>query len=518
MTATIQGQETQSRTRRRYGNVIDPPKTGFFGLPEKVSRLAVGTILAAFCANLFVSWIPVIGTYSVWIALAIAVAGGFRCFQMLRKGSFGRYRYQEKILKKNFAQAVKKGWTRYRPGPSSEITDGSYRLPGPLAASRCDDYIDSHGNSFGMVWDPYRRTGTVFFSVAAPGNQLFDQADIDRMVSEWALFQSESGILSSIVQVAASVVTTRDTGQRLPAAVAAQRAQAKDEDVPAMARSAMDDVLAVENRSIPRIEHVVSLTFSGQASREEGLQARSREQLAEEIATVMDSFNRIIEAAASGSTQPMTAADITDHFYVAYNPKLADAVDKARMSEGATGIRWEDSGPTYAEAFKDYYEHSEFYSKTFQQWKAPAALFQEDSLRTLLEPDLGIERKRVTLLYRPMTPDRSQSTAMDILHDAEFDTNQRGRKASSVSKATQDKAARTEAELANGAVLVPFSMMVTVTTDDPDRFARISAETKRKASTGVHIGVREATYTHDSAFALGLGAGLVPADFQMKGL
>ncbi|WP_144938640.1 SCO6880 family protein [Rothia kristinae] len=504
--------------RRRYGNIIDPPKTGFFGLPKKVSNFAVGTIIAAFAAQSIVSMIPVIGAYTLFVSAAIVLFGAFRVWRMTRKGAFGRYAYQEKKLKKNFLKAAKKGLTKYLPGPSSNLPDGSCRAPGPLSGTRCDDYEDSLHHTFGMLWDQHRRMGTVFFSVAAPGPQLFDQSDIDRMVSEWALFQSESGLQSSIVQVAASVVTTRDTGQRLPNALAVHRATAGDEPVPAAARETMNEVLEMENRQIPRIEHVVSLTFSGQSAPEQGLPARSREQVAEEVSTVVDGFKRVLEGASSGATRLMTSQDITDHFYAGFNPGQSDAIDRARMTDGGTGLRWEEAGPTYAEAHKDFYEHSNFFSKTFQQWRPPQALFLEDSLRTLLEPDLGIERKRVTILYRPMTPDKSQQEAMSAVLDSSFDKNQRGRKASSVSKATERKARQTEAELANGAVLVPFSLMVTITTEDPAKFPRMVAETRRKASTGVHIAIREATWTHDSAFLLALAAGLVPEDFEMRGL
>ena len=71
--------------------------------------------------------------------------------------------------------------------------------------------------------------------------------------------------------------------------------------------------------------------------------------------------------------------------------------------------------------------------------------------------------------------------------------------------------------MAHGATLVPFGLVVTVTTDDPKKFPRLAAETSRKATSGINLRLREATYSHDAAFALGLGLGLTPRDFKLKG-
>lgn len=444
--------------------------------------------------------------------------GAFVVIRKLQRGAFGRYKYQEKMLKKMFLKRKKTGMNSYRPGPSGKAPDGSYRMPGPLAGTVCNDYEDAFGNRFGMIWDEARRTGSVGFSVAAPGLSMFDQQTVDQMVADWASVHHQAGLNAAIVQMAATVVATKDTGRRLPLAVQRNRQGVQDEDVPDLARSVMDEVLDIENRSIPRLEHIVTLTFSGAPVKEAGLPARSRTEVADEIATVMNSFRASLEHSSAGVCRVMLTDDLTDHFYAAYNPGQADAIDAARISGEGTGLLWEEAGPTYADEEKDYYEHSGFYTKVFQQWKPPAALFHEDSLRALLGADLGVAKKRVTILFRPQTPAASQVKAMEAIREAKFEVNQKGEKASSESKEANRRAHHTESELGQGAVLVPFSAMVAITTEDTAKFRKLAAETTGKASTGINIRIREATWTHSAAFALALGAGLVPQDFEMKGM
>lgn len=508
-------QESSVDQRIRYGNIIIPPDSGYFGIPKAVSNFAVGLIMSAFAVWFLLSLIPPLSRFSMWIVLVMLLIGGVRIWRRLRKGSFGRYKWEEKKMKKLFLKAKKEGKTSYRPGPSGSVPDGSYRLPGLLAATENVEYIDSFHNPYGLLWDNDRKLGTVFLSVAAPGLQLLDQRFIDRMVAQWAAFMREAGTSANIVQVAATITTTRDTGTRLPLAVAKHRTYAGEAEVPVAAREVMDEVLELENQSLPRIEHVVSLTFSAGSIAEAGLASRSRDELADEISTVINSFVVTLRDAAAGTVRLMDSQAITDMFYSANNPGQSHSIDLARMSEAGTTIRWEESGPTFADAEKDWYSHSNYYTKCFQMWKPPATLFFEDSLRPLLSPDFSLEKKRVTLIYRPLPTDRSHAIALNTVNDALYESNQKGVKGGSVAASTVKKAKKTEEEMAYGATLVPFSMIITATTDDPGKFPRISSDIRRYGSTGVNLGIREATYTHDAAFALSMGAGLIPRDFKL---
>lgn len=503
-------------TRPRFGNIIAPETTGLFGIPQKVSDYAVRSIIILFIIWFALSVIPAVSAYAMWITLAVALFFGYQVRSQLLKGKDGRYQWEEKMLKKLFFEAKKKGYTSYRPGPSSDLPDGSYRAPGLLAPTEMQQYQESYGKDYGFLWDPSRKTGTVFFSVSAPGLQLLDREFINSMVSQWSAYHREAGIQASILQVAAVTETTIDPGTRLPQAVEQFRSFAGDHQVPVAAREVIDQVVEIENRQKPRVEHIISMTFSARAIPNAGLPARDSHSLAEEISTVMNGFAEGLSASSSGAVTIMDAQSITDYYFTCYNPDKDTAVDQARQEPGGTGLVWENIGPTYHEAEADYYEHSKFYSKSFQMWRPPMSLFHEDSLKALLEPDSKLVKKRVTLFFRPQAPDASQKIALEAVNHAKFAKGQKGNKGGSTAEANKQKAERTENEMGMGALMVPFSMIATITTDNPEKFPNLAAELKRKGSTGIMIQLREATMSHDAAFAMGLGAGLVPNDYRLN--
>lgn len=268
-----------------------------------------------------------------------------------------------------------------------------------------------------------------------------------------------------------------------------------------------------ENTALPRIEHLVTLTFSARAEPTIGIPARSDQELADEIQTVIDGFRESLAASSRGSVSLMTYQDITDYVYSTFNPGQAAAVDIARKG-GGTGLRWEEAGPSYHNVEKEWYEHSGYYSKTLQMWRPPASVFYEDSIVDLLAPDQRITHKRVTILYRPLPPDVSSQKALEAVNNAKWKVGQKKRKATSEDKTAAAKAEQTENEMALGATLVPFSLLVTITVDDVEKFPQLTADTNRRGGSQINLRLREADYSQDFAFALSLGAGAVPQDFK----
>lgn len=132
----------------------------------------------------------------------------------------------------------------------------------------------------------------------------------------------------------------------------------------------------------------------------------------------------------------------------------------------------------------------------------------------LLAPDQRIAHKRVTILYRPLPPDISSQKALEVVNNAKWKVGQKKRKATSEDKNAAAKAEKTETEMGLGATLVPFSLLVTITVDDPAKFPQLTADTNRRGGSQINVRLREAEYSQDFSFALSLGAGAVPNDFK----
>ena len=488
-----------------YGNVQEPKYARTMGLSmASVALVIVGGVTTFFLMQFFA--VPI---HFAAIALLVAAAGVW----FLETGKKqGRTRLERAVGAHMFRKSKKKGASTYLSGPTSRMPDGSHRAPGLLASTEMFEGADHLGRPFAFLWDRVKKTGTVFFTAASSGLDLQDQETIDFLVSGWGGYLQQTGTLAALEQVAATVTSVRDTGERLPAAVQEQRSRVAADAVSPFAREAVDEIVDDVNASGGRVDARIAVTFSGIPNSEEGLDARSREDLMAEVMVHLPAMIEQLELSGGGVVSYLAAQEIIDATYVAYNPERAVAVEQARLSGVGTGLTWEEVGPVYAVNELDRYVHSGGISQSFQVWRAPAGVFRESSLMALMRADGLSEQKRVTILYRPLTVEQSQKRVQTAVADADYETNQKGRKATGVQLAAAARAQRTEAEVSEqGVSLVRFSFIITVTVLDPAALQRVPAMVRNAAQTGAQLSVRPSTGNEDAAFAIGLGLGIVPA-------
>lgn len=492
-------------TEQLYGNIQEPRYARTMGLSMASVVLVIAGGVSTFLLMQFFG-VPI---YLAAIALLVAVVGVW-FVETGRKQ--GRTRLERAVGTRMFRKARKKGATTYLSGPTSRMPDGSHRAPGLLAATEMLEGRDHLGRPFAFLWDRVKRTGTVFFTAASAGPELQDQERIDFLVSAWGGYLHQAGTLAALEQVSVTVTSVRDTGERLPAAVEGHRARVDDATVPTFAREAVNEIVAEVNAGIGRVDARIAVTFSGAPDPDQGLEARSREDLLGEVMVHLPAMIEQLELSGGGVVSYLDAQEIIDSTYVAFSPEAAIAVEQARLSGSGTGLTWEEVGPVHAVNAGDRYEHGAGISQTFQVWRAPAGVFRENSLMALMKPDEISEQKRVTVLYRPLTAEQSQKRVQTAVADADYETNQRGRKATGAQLASAARAKQTEAEVsARGATLIRFSFIITVTVLDRAALRRVPAMVRNAAQTGVQLSVRPSTGNEDAAFAIGLGLGIVPA-------
>ena len=155
-------QKSSGFDRPTYGNIIIPSNTGFWGFPKDLSNMAITCVVGAFLSQIILGMIN--QNLAIFSTALIVFSGIVTIIYRIRRGKFGRYKYQEQRLKKKFLKAKKAGKTEYRPGPASELPDGSYRAPGPLMATELKDWRSSSGDCWAMLWngDVPERFGSLF--------------------------------------------------------------------------------------------------------------------------------------------------------------------------------------------------------------------------------------------------------------------------------------------------------------------------------------------------------------------
>jgi len=164
-------------------------------------------------------------------------------------------------------------------------------------------------------------------------------------------------------------------------------------------------------------------------------------------------------------------------------------------------------GPSFAQAHRDYYLHDGSVSVTWTMTGAPRGVVLSSVLSQLLAPHRELDRKRVTLIYRPFDPARSARIAEQDKRNAEFKTSANTRP-SARSVAELHSTASTADEEARGHNLINFGLLVTATVADVDRLPDAIAAVDNLSATA-RLQVRPAHGSQDSAFAACLPLGLV---------
>ncbi len=165
-----------------------------------------------------------------------------------------------------------------------------------------------------------------------------------------------------------------------------------------------------------------------------------------------------------------------------------------------------------AQARWSSYRHDGAESVTWAMTGAPRGEVGCAVLADLLAPHPDVDRKRVTLLYRPLEDGRAARAVERDRHTADFRVAS-SRRPSARALAEQRAATRTAEEEARGAGLVDFAMLVTATVVDtpdgaPDALAAARAAVDTLAGTA-RVQLRPVFGAQDSAFAAALPVGLV---------
>ncbi|RJT76968.1 hypothetical protein D6T63_16040 [Arthrobacter cheniae] len=494
---------TDQQVVRQYGNIAEDKTAGLMGF-----TMASTAVLGIGAVGVFVA----IMMSQIWVAIGLAVFALAVAAVLGSKDRYGRSKPERWIARSLHTKGKKAGATTYKAGPVSQIPDGSFRAPGLLAATELINFQDLFGHEGVMLWHPRLKTGTVFLSTNSSGLGLLDQDRVNRLVGSWAAFQRDAGSNARVEQIAVTTQSTTDPGERLPDAVAVARQQAGNHEVPSFARQVMDDVVHNLNHNVPKLEQWVSLTFSGKASDQGRAPERTVDELVSDVKSLLQGFIEELESAGAGSVALMKATDLTDQTYVAYNPLGAAAVERARLTGTGTGLTWHEVGPASARTvgFPGRYEHAGLVSKSWQMFRPPAGTFRENALVALLSPDSSMVQKRVTVFYRPQPPEKSAVQVQEALTNAQFATNQKGRRPTSSQIIALEKARKAEREQAEGAALVRFAIGITATVHTPEQLPQVEASIMRNASSGIQMRVRGCDYNDDAAFAFNLGLGLIP--------
>lgn len=509
---SVQSPVTAART---YGNWRRPAGAGLGAL----GTLGTGLLL--------LSAIAVIGALALGgLVWAITVAGGSGLLLALL---VVRDRHHRSGLDR---VAARVGWARtrrrrahvYRSGPLGLLPWGTSQLPGLAAGSQLSEWQDSYGRRFALVTLPATRHHTVVFATEPDGASLVDVDQVDTWVAHWGAWLAGLGTEPGVVAASVTVETAPDSGARLRREVES----ATVAGAPPVARAMLAEVVRDYPVGSATITAYVALTLSG-SGRSGG--RRGVDAVARDLATRLPGLTQRLAATGAGAVRPVTAQQLCEVIRTAYDPTIARVLDEVHSDGQDPRLRWTDVGPMAAQAGWGEYRHDGAWSVTWSMTGAPRGEVFSSVLTDLLSPHPDVDRKRVTMLYRPLDAGRAARVVEHDRRNADFRVGSSSRPTARV-LAEQRAAIRTAEEEARGAGLVDLGMLVTATVLDPIGVdgeaasgAGMALDAARAAidtlSATARVQLRPVYGSQDSAFAAALPLGIVlpahlsvPAEFR----
>jgi hypothetical protein len=476
---------------RTYGNWRAPASAGIAGMGT------LGTAIMMF--GLVITMIATLAS-GITGALVSLVIVGTVLLLLMTKDKHGHSALQRLSTRIGWQRAKMARHNVYRSGPLGRTPWGKFQLPGLAAASQLSEYQDSYGRPFALLFYPSTRHFTVMINAEPDGASLVDEDQVDVWVAHWGQWLASLGHEPGIVAASVTVETAPDTGIRLRREVS----QNMQDGTPAIARAMLAEVIQTYPEGSALVSARVALTFKGT---DRNGTRRKEDDMGRELASRLPALTQSLNSTGAGAARPVTAQELCETIRIAYDPAAAVLIDEARSQGIAPELQWTDVGPAAAQAFWDKYRHDSAWSITWQMTQAPRGEVFSSVLSQLVGPHPDIDRKRVTLLYRPLDAATAARMVEADKRNASFRATASARP-SARSIAEARAADRTAQEEARGAGLVNFGMVVTGTVMSAEQLPDMVAAIDNLGATA-RVLLRPAYGSQDSAFVAGLPLGIV---------
>lgn len=413
------------------------------------------------------------------------------------------YSFFERLAEKGifmFAKLFKKN--KYRSGPLGFTKGGTFRLPGFASSVTPYDVVDSWGRPFTMIHMPAVGIYSVAFAVEPDGASLVDQSAIDQWVANWGGFLAEMGREISLVGVSVTGETSISSGVKLRKEIESTLSP----EASPLARQALEEAAMTYPAGMRQNRMWVTISLA--AAARSGARRRKPEVMAQELATKMPFWSSHLEATGAGLATPLEGHELAEIIRVAYDPAAEQVLDDAYYQGEDVHLDFENIGPAATETRWEEYQHDSGISVCWTMSEAPRGTVYSNVFARLFAPHDVIDRKRVTILYRPID---SARTASLVERDQNRARTRLTSKPNGSARLEQDLMAAnaTAEEEAKGAGLTYFGLVVSATVSNPERLSEAVAAVEHELAPSSRIQLRRAYGSHDAVFAATLPLGVM---------
>lgn len=461
--------------------------------------------------------------FGVGIALIVAVGGrtnnmfvlGGMVVALVIAETFYGWEYDGKTLARRIAERRelkkrdRRGESDYITGAMSHLAgnEGGNPMPGILATTKLLRGIDGYGNPFDVIHYPSKGLFAVSFRCEPDGNGMEDQDLIDLMVAKYGAWTATLPVEEGVVGASVIIDAAPGTGVELEESVLAERVP----DAPEAASRIMDALVTDLPNLSSDITGYVTVVWKRAAMTSA---AGTAADAVVEIAKRLPAHAAALSAAGAGDPVPMTEPEFVEVAQVAYDPETAVAFDLLRARDQAVELDWAGAGPSFLAEARDCVRLPGGAAETVEMRRPPRGAVFDNHLLRMLQPNGAFLRKRVAIFYQAVNADKAQTQAENAVRSEDFVAGQkRGRRTANTRRGIR-VAEKLDAEIAEGAALIPFAMLMTGTFEDSPENTRRARNALLTLMTSSRMKVRRSKGLQAALFHMTLPFGLIPWEFN----
>lgn len=433
----------------RFGNWLRPSSAGLFGLPRAGLAVVAGGVVVAFLClarGFYVAFWITLALTAVVVLVAIVPFGGVTLWQRASRSL-------------DDAARRRRGSSMYVTGAMSTLpAEAINRLPGALVNVDAVEGTDGLGRPYSLLHHKFTHLLAAVVGCTPDGAGMQDQDVVNTQVANFGAWIStlpvEDGLQGSTIVVDSASESTAGMVQEIidstvPTAPAHARAVIEAAAGQLPGRTATLSVYATMVYSIREL-----------VGRNDDITGA-----AAEVAARLPRQTALLEMAGGGTVQPLVDHQLARVAELAYMPTRDRELALDELSGLAARRSFENAGPGFFDDSQPgrVVYHDGVASMTVMMTVPPASHITARSFDRMFGPDPKFMRKRVTIFYRPIDPGQGRKDVDREVKNAAWRMSTRSGRPTSFDVQTKAVAEKTEQELASGARLSMFSLMLTVT-------------------------------------------------------
>lgn len=479
----------------KFGNWLKPTAPGLFGM--SLAALVVSGGGAVLVLLALVREAYALAGFTLLATVLIVVLGLIR---------FGGTTVFTKVTDRlSLAGRNRRGESFYVTGPFSTLPrEATQRLPGALTDVDTLTGVDGLNRDYTLLH--HKKVGKIaaVFGCTPDGAAMQEQAVINNQVAHFGAWISslsvDPGLSGATIVVDSASESSAGTCQAVRDDVAP--------GAPAFAKHVLDEAVG----TLPARSSVLNV-YSTLVWDEKELGATEKDitPAVAEVAARLPQQSQMLARAGAGAPRPLVEAELAEIAQLAYQP----ARDQEMALDALSGLgmtrSWDQAGPEFFDDSRGRVVfHDGVASMTLMMTIPPESQITARSFDALFGPNSKFLRKRVAIMYRPVDPGTAARTVNRLVTTADWKMSTRKGRATSFDKKNKAVAEQTEMELAQGARLSLFSLMVTVTFEATEEAHR-DALTQIKSLMGqLLMPYRFVEHAGSAAFHTTLPFGVLP--------